>query len=474
MPHIGPTLRTLRILSGLSLAEVARKAALDERTVQRTEQGDGGAPEVLAALTGVYGVDPALLKSQDVVGLDETATLFLFSGDTRDLAAHDLSIAGLALHRARTGARSPQGRDGVRTRLERMPSSPAGPLPRDAARQGYALARDLRAALGDDPANAIDLTDVLRRLGIVASSARLTSSTLRAISVLDRDRAAAAIVLNNYAKNLRSDLRRVAIAHEICHLVYDSVGPDTCVLALDRLTEQGSNPDLRESRARGFAAELLLPAAGLREHLGPPTHLMSEPEARQLVDKARMIYGTPWEITVNHLHNLGFHGLGPAQYWTLPTASRPDMPAPTDTVFDPLDDATALVTADAARGAAREIRQAILASWKTEADRLVSAFQDEARTAPMRAAIELVTELDRAFTKGRTGLVRAVLERLTPDDVNDDAMVGLLGNLRRPCELFGADLVDPYRVLVARTLDALKRTWRWSDEDLEGARAALT
>ena len=61
--------------------------------------------------------------------------------------------------------------------------------------------------------------------------------------------------------------------------------------------------ELAEARARGFAAELLLPERGLRSLLGEPRKAADVAKAHGLVKKARLHFSTPWEIAVWHLAN---------------------------------------------------------------------------------------------------------------------------------------------------------------------------
>ena len=71
--------------------------------------------------------------------------------------------------------------------------------------------------------------------------------------------------------------------------------------ALDETSEEGQRRARVEQRANAFAAELLLPAEGLRRLLGKPAYEMSVAAAREMVDRARREFATPIEITVNHL-----------------------------------------------------------------------------------------------------------------------------------------------------------------------------
>jgi transcriptional regulator with XRE-family HTH domain len=477
MATLGRTLRSLRILAGLSPDEVAQRTALSVAAIRDAERGREVSAIILGALSELYGVDPAQLSESKVAGLDASASLFLFSGDVADLSFADLPQAAWALDRARAHAQTAEGRAGIKLRLERTPSAPTGPKPRDAAIQGHRLARDLRAAipLGADPVD--DFGDVLRRLGIVATSAPLTNGLLRAIAVLDVDRAAAAMVVNT-ARETSPWGARVAIAHEICHLVYDPVGPDTCLLALDGPTD-ATCQDLRECRARGFAAEFLLPEQGLRNAFGVASRLSSREDARALVERARTMFSTPWEITVNHLHNLGFIDRAPWSELRFGKGGPSAIDHGLDATLEPSGtlradvDVAAIGRAAAARMNARATRDAIEVDWNAQAALLVATTREASKVAPLRAAVDLATALDEAFATGRSGLVRAVLEALPPDEVDGEAMVGVLSNVRRSCEVFGSELVDAYRVLAGRTLDALARTWLWSPDDVEGARKVL-
>ena len=61
-----------------------------------------------------------------------------------------------------------------------------------------------------------------------------------------------------------------------------------------------------EQRARAFAAELLLPEAGLRQLIGAPKEVSGETASKNLVALARDAFGSTWQVTANHLCNLRF------------------------------------------------------------------------------------------------------------------------------------------------------------------------
>ena len=196
-----------------------------------------------------------------------------------------------------------------------------GPEPRDAARQGYDLAQQVRAGegVGDEPLG--DLRELLEeRLGVCVVVAPLATRS-PAQAVLDADRMAAAAVLNASDEERHGNplLDRVHLAHELCHLLFDPTEPGRLHLVVEPVVPsrgKGSalarevaqmlgrgSVELAEARARGFAAELLLPEGGLRALLGRPRKETDVAKAHTLVTKARLHFSTPWEIAVWHLAN---------------------------------------------------------------------------------------------------------------------------------------------------------------------------
>jgi hypothetical protein len=79
---------------------------------------------------------------------------------------------------------------------------------------------------------------------------------------------------------------------------------------VDEHPEGGSHGQLVEKRANGFAAELLLPRAGLISVLGPPPanpSATSFDKAESYGLKACRHFGASAQVTINHLHNCGFY-----------------------------------------------------------------------------------------------------------------------------------------------------------------------
>ncbi|HEX7602925.1 MAG TPA: ImmA/IrrE family metallo-endopeptidase, partial [Polyangiaceae bacterium] len=182
-----------------------------------------------------------------------------------------------------------------------------GESARKAAHDGYAFAREARRLLDQPTEPLADLGVLLEERFEIAVLVVSLGPKLTAVTVRD-DTDAAAIVLTaddpDRAKN--PQLARVCLAHELCHILHDP-SDGGLHLAIDTAMEDESPPHGRnEQRAGAFAAELLLPSLGLRELLGEPDNTSSLSTGRELVSRARIHFGSPWQIAAHHLHNHGY------------------------------------------------------------------------------------------------------------------------------------------------------------------------
>lgn len=103
--------------------------------------------------------------------------------------------------------------------------------------------------------------------------------------------------------------------------------------------ESDRSTHANEQRARGFAAELLLPRAGLNKLLGLPRGVREQQTAVEMVVAAMDHFGASWQITANHLCNHGFvdrslrawlealeaHALAPSWNVVLPPIDGPSL-----------------------------------------------------------------------------------------------------------------------------------------------------
>lgn len=473
-------IRTLRVLRGFSLTDLAERAAISTEQLRALEAGHREADlETVVRLSLLFGVDPRALQEgtiQRPESSPQAGRVFLFSGDTDSFRTADLRVFSRGLQHGRFYVtQTEQGAHGLQRRLRLSPVQPAGPDNADAARQGHRLAQMLRLLLQQHGAPIFDLRQLVEeQLGIVVSVAHMVTRGLRAGAVLDLQRAGAAMLLR--ARPQRAALRRVEMAHELCHLLFDPLGGEDHVqLTVDTAAEDRPSASLLEARARGFAAELLLPRAGLLELLGPPRRHHTD-GAEQVITHAQEHFGTPRQLTVNHLANTGYFDettryrllRGP----TVRLSSRfsADLPAPgalplcLTAQSDPLPDSAPLANT-AWQQAAR------LASAKAEQDRGVvgqiisEALQVDRDQQGARTALVLSRWLFSRAEQGAVDQIEALYNALDPSAFSPLTMIGLLGATFSLQEI----AAEARAGLVARTRDVLRAGHGWSEERIHRA-----
>ena len=179
---------------------------------------------------------------------------------------------------------------------------------------GYNRARQVRRALADRaitdensplPSN-LDLF-IEDELGIPVLDETLATPSVIALTAKLGD--VSAIILNTAPSHATTNLgRRVVLAHELCHALFDEPAQQ-----LGLWVERGLEEDIRrpgdpvEQRARAFAAELLLPKGGLRHLLGPaPSAHVGADAAAELVSRTVREFGATPRTAAFHLSNHGY------------------------------------------------------------------------------------------------------------------------------------------------------------------------
>jgi len=182
------------------------------------------------------------------------------------------------------------------------------PLSTPAYAQGYALARNVRAALGE-PLNPLpDLKTLLEReAGVLVSMHAFSASSVRAVTAKETSVRAAAVVLAFPMTARERLLRRVDLAHELAHVLFDAPQHATD-LWIDTADDAFSSSV--EQRARAFAAELLLPLAAIEGAFGPkPSTPSSATAARPTAEVLMGTHRAPPAVVANHLTNHGYVGV---------------------------------------------------------------------------------------------------------------------------------------------------------------------
>ena len=231
-PAWATAIRSARALAGLSPAEVAARAGIDPARIDALE-GDGGDATVgeLFALSRALRLDlDALLRGE---ARREPGAALAFRG--RDAGWAALSDADLrACERA---LRAGRGLLEVNERLDRPRSArwaiEAAPPSGDMEAEVRDLALSVRGLLGNPEGRLPDLVGVLDALDVVIEEHGFASRDVDAVAVMESEgRGGAAVLVSRQSLAWRGDLRRrVLLAHELCHVLFDrgEVGGDAIV-----------------------------------------------------------------------------------------------------------------------------------------------------------------------------------------------------------------------------------------------------
>lgn len=462
-------LRALRELRGLSFSSLASASAISEQELRDAEQGVF-AFDLMVRLANFYKIDIDFLTSDAGLDVGGLGSIFSFRGSSAALYREDLPTINRVAQRARLFvSATDQGREGLKQRQQFEPQPLSGDQQGSAARQGYRLARHIRTVLGLGAAPLLNLGGLLtRNLGVLVNEEQLTDPNYQACAVLDQERSAAAILLSRISPEHRQGtlLRRVYLAHELCHLLFDVTDSGSITISTD-----SGRDDVKvgvEQRARAFAAELLIPRDGLIENLGEPC-VRNANRAIDLVEQARKIFGAPWKVAVNHLYNMGYideasrFNLEGEQRWD----SAPDwqtessdrsmaIPAEPQTPPDLL--------AERVWGAAREVQEAITAMDEHAVDQLLRDVKQEMlHNKPSRARFAVTMGLDDALSEGRLSRASLILKRLDLSAIPPGAISGALVVTREA----KAELLHARRDFFTRALNALRVHHGWPQDEID-------
>ncbi|CAN5258169.1 hypothetical protein BH09MYX1_BH09MYX1_63760 [soil metagenome] len=487
LSHLGSALRQLRELAGLGIDACAAKVSLSSDELKRAEAGFLD-PEVIERLAAFFGMQREELESGALVPARARGTVFLLQGSHQDFDAEDLAILCAAMNEGRIMSAFDGGTTStaLRARLAFVPVRVAGPNARDAAQQGYKLARLVRSRLGLGTEPLGDMGALLEeRLGVAVRVDALVSDNLRAASIVDADRAAAAAVLaaSSPDRDRNPLLARVYLAHELGHILFDPAAPGTVRLALEDLSiaRKGTGRDdaLLESRAKGFAAEFLLPFEGLRKLLGMPRKTLSISDARTMLLKARETFGTPFEIAAWHLMNHEFLHRELMFKMNELVKQHAALVQPHETRLPSVGQGSLRLrslVAEKQGGAPKEASDVLASRARESADRVSAAMLDELVEQALLAAQEerviaatdlLVDRLDELLSASEVRLARRLLDKVDTHRFRPSVLTGLLMIASHaPTELDRSDFK-------ARVRNALQKTWGWDESRLASLEARL-
>ncbi|MEZ4471122.1 MAG: ImmA/IrrE family metallo-endopeptidase [bacterium] len=229
---------------------------------ERVVMGQAGLDEAeVDQLLGEAGVDfarffavrPDDLALGSAISANASPVAMMFRSASPDLSVEDrLRLRALVV----ASAPAPRARDILAAIRARLPRPDERLLDHD---QGYAYAATVRRWLGR-PDGYLDVEAVLTgTLAVPVEAVELGSDGLDG-GCVEGEAAGPLVFVNTRARMARSSWgRRMTLAHELCHLLLDR--PPQRALAHTSTVWAPPGP---ERRANAFAAELLLPVAGIR------------------------------------------------------------------------------------------------------------------------------------------------------------------------------------------------------------------
>ena len=266
------SLRQQRLDLGLSVRYLARAAGLDSRQVELAENPRERTPiRVLEKLAIPLGLDERQIGFRSGAGADAALAVRLRTlGNERATFSENFVLAldeAAWVIATESRLRSWLGfaRSTVRDRFE--PSSNYGDERYPAWSHGQYLARETRKILGISMNAPIEnLKDLVEQdLGVPVVQLELTPSVAGATVAISNTRG---IAVNLRGSNANVWVRRMTVAHELGHLLWDPADRLTSLRVDDYRTLEDSarflsDKDYVEQRANAFAAELLAPQAAV-------------------------------------------------------------------------------------------------------------------------------------------------------------------------------------------------------------------
>jgi hypothetical protein len=207
--------------------------------------------------------------------------------------------------------------------IAQLPSIPESPLaqyqradpptssPDIIFKDGYEKALEFRSALDLNPELPLlgehDLESVLfQDLGIVVQDLTLESPMIDGMAVFSPGKGPlVGVNLTGKYSSTRWG-RRMTLAHELCHLLYDLSDENSVGIVSNPWA-----PELIEKRANAFAAMLLMPREALKAILPANPRQWTQENLREAMNRL----GVGRTALMNHLHNLYFISYSEKDAW---------------------------------------------------------------------------------------------------------------------------------------------------------------
>lgn len=302
-------LTRLRESLGFERAEVAAAAGWPRERQREIERDPANQVDEVEAviLSDLFGMDVVEIIERDRLPSRRTAVAGLLKARADVLDAESRFSLAEAVTVAREARELQQLLDldtGWR-KLTSFKDNPDYSHPREGTPATLASLVRRRMGVAPGPVDSVQRR-FLDPLGILVISARIEDPEVDAFSFASA-RTGGVIVLNeasSWAGN--AFFRRVALAHELCHLLFDRKQMLSIAdFSTRRQRRRTDGLERLERRARAFAVELLAPESGLAETW---CELESQPIHRRIRLVMEM-YGIGYEATRGQLDNAGMLSL---------------------------------------------------------------------------------------------------------------------------------------------------------------------
>lgn len=260
---VGRTLRERREQLGIEIRTLASKTGLPTEVIAALEASKRRPVREYERVARVLGLDERLISFESTPhGNERVAVRLRHLADERPtMSSSVVATLAEASWVAMTQIRLEEALGLHRPKHEFTTSANYGSYRRPAYLIGYELADAVRRRIsaGTRPISSMrELVETQLAIPVVQAplGERIAGATVQSAN------GRRAIVLNIHGKNADACVRRLTIAHELCHLLFDP-NPQLHDLRVDEYSELEERDDTRtdpaEQRANAFAVQLLAP-----------------------------------------------------------------------------------------------------------------------------------------------------------------------------------------------------------------------
>lgn len=270
MGDAGRHIRRLRDAYGFDVQAVADLARLPVDRVAAIEAGDEPTIYEIGRVAAALVVDPASLLNGKTVDPKRSPARFRASTEVAPLDAHDVRTLAVAQEVGRLCAFLSSLLHREIGLLEYRDVRPLSGL-RDPYQEGYEFGEDARNRIQGDRAPIPSVEALLQELGVHVAFVSFRQDQIEAVSLYEPD-SSPVVLLNQNCERVQYPLaRRAILAHELCHLLYDSGERDLVTV----ISRAGDHSGI-EQRANAFAPAFIAPRPWLSARSKQPKRICKE------------------------------------------------------------------------------------------------------------------------------------------------------------------------------------------------------